>query len=692
MASSNKDSWLQNPKIYRPEIDGLRGLAILAVILNHFNDTLIPGGYLGVDIFFVISGYVITSSLFYRNDKSLVNFLLNFYSRRIKRIFPALIIFCLICSFLACFFIQDLRMNLRTGMTSIFGISNLYLIKWSTDYFASSTKLNIFSQTWSLGVEEQFYLIYPFLFWFLSPKKKNVKKFTNLTLIMIILSIISFITFKYYLITNQSLAYYLMPSRFWEIAIGCLTFFYQGPIKNIFRNNNYLGKILISLITLIIFLPISINIYSTFSIVILSSLLISILEKEDFSFKLLTAKSILKLGKLSYSLYLWHWGIIVISKWTIGIHWWSIPFQVLIIYFVSLVSYKYIELPFKNKIYFYKKFHQNIVNIFLLISSLISLFLLDIGLGRKLYLGNTKEVNDGEAVSVGYLSENCSIDHKKTYDFKLIKKKCFAGDISNQSIYFIGDSHTQTLLHGFDYFTDESKFSNFIAFSYGTLFPPVNYFLKGEKNYYLKRLANLNNLKFDILNNAKKGDIFFIFFRMPFHFSENYGSKINEFRYFDSSNNVVIAPTKDNQFNNWLKALEKFVSNAEKKGIKVIVSTPLPEFPDATNELCLEQSRQWFNSLNKRRCSFPLSFFQGNNGSYKNIITKLEEIRLENENLYLFDALQIMCKDEKCNFSANQTNLYRDSNHLTKYAVKNFIFPEILKFIKNNDLDYSLKN
>ena len=349
--------------IYRPEIDGLRGLAILAVILNHFNDTLIPGGYLGVDIFFVISGYVITSSLFNRSDQSLVHFLLNFYSRRIKRIFPTLIIFCLISSLLACFFIQDLRMNLRTGMTSIFGISNLYLIKWSTDYFASSTKLNIFSQTWSLGVEEQFYLIYPFLFWFLSPKKKNVEKFTNFTLVMIALSLISLITFKYYLVTNQSLAYYLMPSRFWEIALGCLTFFYQDSIKNNFRNNNHYGKIIISLITLIIFLPISINIYSTFSIVILSALLIAILEKENFSFKLLTSKPILKLGKLSYSLYLWHWGVIVISKWTIGIHWWSIPFQALIIYFVSSVSYKYIEYPFKNKVSLNKKFHQ-ILSIF----------------------------------------------------------------------------------------------------------------------------------------------------------------------------------------------------------------------------------------------------------------------------------------------------------------------------------------
>ena len=146
---------------YRPEIDGLRAFAVVAVIINHFNKDILPGGYLGVDIFFVISGYVITSSLFGRPSKDFKDFISGFYERRIKRLVPALSAFVLITSIAICLFNPAPGLSLRTGLTSLFGLSNLYLLKQSTDYFAQSTELNVFTHTWSLGVEEQFYIIFP---------------------------------------------------------------------------------------------------------------------------------------------------------------------------------------------------------------------------------------------------------------------------------------------------------------------------------------------------------------------------------------------------------------------------------------------------------------------------------------------------------------------------------------------------
>ena len=148
---------------YRPEIDGLRAFAVIAVIINHFNKEILPNGYLGVDIFFVISGFVITSSLYQRPSKNFKDFISGFYERRIKRLIPALSVFVLITSIGICLFNSEPGSSLKTGLTSLFGLSNLYLLKNSTDYFALSSELNVFTHTWSLGVEEQFYILFPCL-------------------------------------------------------------------------------------------------------------------------------------------------------------------------------------------------------------------------------------------------------------------------------------------------------------------------------------------------------------------------------------------------------------------------------------------------------------------------------------------------------------------------------------------------
>ncbi len=166
MSIDIKENKLSIKSRYRPEIDGLRAFAVVAVIINHFNKEILPGGYLAVDIFFVISGFVITSSLYQRPSKNFKDFISGFYERRIKRLVPALSIFVLITSILICLFDANPGFSLRTGLASLFGLSNLYLLNESTNYFAQSTDLNVFAHTWSLGVEEQFYFLFPFVIWF----------------------------------------------------------------------------------------------------------------------------------------------------------------------------------------------------------------------------------------------------------------------------------------------------------------------------------------------------------------------------------------------------------------------------------------------------------------------------------------------------------------------------------------------
>ena len=124
---------------YRPEIDGLRAFAVVAVIINHFNKDLLPSGYLGVDIFFVISGYVITLSLSNHRSESFRHLFLGFYARRVNRLLPALLVFVVATSFFLCLFNPDPGVSLGVGRRALFGISNVNLYQASTDYFATST-------------------------------------------------------------------------------------------------------------------------------------------------------------------------------------------------------------------------------------------------------------------------------------------------------------------------------------------------------------------------------------------------------------------------------------------------------------------------------------------------------------------------------------------------------------------------
>jgi peptidoglycan/LPS O-acetylase OafA/YrhL len=395
---------------YRPDIDGLRAVAVGAVIMNHFNHDSLPSGYLGVDIFFVISGFVITASLLNRPSQNLGSMLSSFYSRRVKRLIPALVVFVGVISILICLFNPEPSDSLRTGLAALFGTSNLYLHEQATNYFAASTQLNAFTHTWSLGVEEQFYILFPLLFWYsyskrslrpllkalaigagilsvdllasklysghyfsLFPGEFNGLRLTALSLspallvplvalisryksgpklfaiVLSLLSLASLIYFEVIYTKSQASAYFLMPPRFWELGIGCLLalgFHTDNPWLARLRQ---VPSLMVAIaLCLSLLLPIHFGRMATVLVVFLTALLIASLRPGSAVYGLLTQKKIVKIGLVSYSLYLWHWGVLAISRWTIGIHAWTIPLQLLLMIVLALASYHWIETPVRR--------------------------------------------------------------------------------------------------------------------------------------------------------------------------------------------------------------------------------------------------------------------------------------------------------------------------------------------------------
>ncbi len=141
---------------YIAGIDGLRAIAVLSVVLYHLEDTLLPGGFTGVDVFFVISGYVISKSLASSDTTSIRAFLLGFYKRRMLRILPALLVCLMVTSVVTAIFIPDgwlSRLNNWTGLWAFFGVSNFYLVHAADGYFTGGIPFNPFIHTWSLAVE-----------------------------------------------------------------------------------------------------------------------------------------------------------------------------------------------------------------------------------------------------------------------------------------------------------------------------------------------------------------------------------------------------------------------------------------------------------------------------------------------------------------------------------------------------------
>ena len=431
---------------YFKEIDGLRAFAIITVIINHLNKNFMPGGYLGVDIFFVISGFVITSSLNGRTSTTFKEFIKSFYARRCKRLLPALIIFVLAISIMVCLFNPYPSVALKTGLTSLFGISNLYLLKQSTDYFAQSTQLNVFTHTWSLGVEEQFYLIFPFLVWFTGFGRKTKKGSRNLFLVLGGITITSLFGFTYLYPNNQAAAYFLMPTRFWEMASGCLLFLFIQRRKKIKKILKLIPSfLLLILIVLVMYLPSSFATTSTLIVVSLTCLLIGSLQKQTLIYNALTYPKFTYIGRISYSLYLWHWGILSLSRWTIGIHWWSLPFQIILIFGMAIVSFEWIEKPFRNRVLVKSpsKFSLFITGILATVS--LILFTLGRPLKGKLYTG----------------------DAYNKFNIKGFGEAKIINDLTSPTMYLIGDSHAGHYGAVMSYLSEKKDF-NFIMHPQGS--------------------------------------------------------------------------------------------------------------------------------------------------------------------------------------------------------------------------------
>lgn len=330
---------------YKPRLDGLRALAILPVILYHIDERIIPAGYLGVDIFFILSGYLITLILTTEYRHGSLSFC-GFWVRRLKRLFPALIAMTtIVVAVGAVVLIQPERESLPyQAVASVLSFNNIYLWMTTGGYWDTASDSLPLLHTWSLAVEEQFYFLYPFvlLFGFKFLKKK-------IAIILIFLAFISFSIYIYWSLYFPQAAFYLLPSRIWQMLLGAVLVFLVGSSLINFPKYIYLVVAIISLALLIVsFWNLNlffVNPYRLFISIGAAGLIFSC-EMDPKLNTFLATRPLVATGKLSYSLYLWHWPIIVFSY-----YFWvemNLTLTMTLILGTALLSYHLIEVPFRK--------------------------------------------------------------------------------------------------------------------------------------------------------------------------------------------------------------------------------------------------------------------------------------------------------------------------------------------------------
>ena len=637
---------------YRPEIDGLRAIAVLSVIIYHveifFKDyKILPGGYIGVDIFFVISGYLITSLILGEIKQKHSFSILNFYERRARRILPALFFIIAISIIFAWIYLtpSSFFQFSESMISSVFFFSNYFFYFEGLIYNTEEGFLKPLLHTWSLSVEEQFYIFFPILLIFVN---KYLRK--NFLIFFVILFFISFIVSVYTTANNSSLSFFSSLSRGWELLAGSLLAHHKVNNKKIDNNNNLFSLLGLILIFFSLFYFNNNTLHPSFATLLPISgvvLIIFFSEPNNIVNKILSNIIFVKIGLISYSLYLWHFPILAFArnrgKYLSDFD--KIELLSLTIV-LSIFSYFLIEKPFRKKNLI--KFRYVAVTLIILVICFISLNQLSNktnGFENRLhvFLKKTQRV---------LLEDSMKDENGKCFD--RINNYCDFNKNANRSVFLIGDSHSEILSKNL-YEKIKVKELNYISINRGTcIYLPKYYKIekKTKKEFHNCTYESKNNI--DRIIKEKKNSIIILGGNFKYHF---YNQKTWEY----------ISELDLNPLDGFIFYIKKLLN----EDYKVILVYPIPS-PGfhVIKRLMHEIPKNTFNAskyLKKNPLTFDLeSYYDQNN----KIIDEFNY--LEHRNLIKIFPHQIFCNSElnKCYAHDDKNIFYSDANHLAIKGVK----------------------
>lgn len=635
---------------YRPDIDGLRAIAVLSVVFYHAFPDVLTGGFVGVDIFFVISGYLITF-IISENIKNNKFSFLEFYERRIRRIFPALVVVLLFNIWLGWhtqLTEEYMQLGKHLAGASLF-LSN-FILFGESGYFDNAAETKPLLHLWSLSIEEQFYLLFPiFLLWIGNKAKVQYRAVLIVFFVSFLVNL--FLTFNY-----PVAAFYWPIGRFWELMAGsllALSFVERKP-----KFDSQFGSIfsvlgLLILICSVLFVSKDMNFPGWIALFpVAGAYLIIWSGPNAFANKyILSARPFVLIGLVSYPIYLWHWSLLVLPRIFEG----QLTLRSKIIGLVctlifSILTYKFVERPFR---YGSRGLLKSIVLVTALF--LVGFFGLNTydrdGLPNRTFVKINSVPVGFDGGSGGFLKDECGlVDPAKSYKFR----HCIS-DTRNEPIYALyGDSKAGSLYTGLIR-TSSPEGRWLVIGGNGPNGSPGSTLTEqeltnpsdGHSSLGIEAIARNPKIKAVVVATATRG----LFPR------EGYGFK-----------------TSSETYNASLAGMTNLVKKLVLSGKHVVLLVDNPTFPDPKSCLIRTSSLDSLNKIYPERyegvaeCDLKYTEHVQTTKDYRRL---LSEIKLKYPNsVYIFDTATYLCDSEKdkCYLDIEGRSLYDDGDHISDFA------------------------
>lgn len=621
-------------------------------MLFHFKIVGFTGGFIGVDVFFVISGYLMTKIIFTGMRRQSFS-IKQFYLDRAQRIIPALSVLCIVVLGGGYFLLSpnDYELLGKHGYSSAVFISNFVYAK-DAGYFATASENKWLLHTWSLSVEWQFYILFPLLLIGL----KRFLSFSQIGLVLIALTISSFVLSIILSITNSSAAFFLLPTRSWEMLMGGLLFLY--PLKSSFKGKQLLELSGIGLIIFSVFYFTEHNTwpgYLAFVPVLGAALVILSANEQSY---LGRSKLLGWFGKTSYSIYLWHWPIVVaINYFGLSHNPYAITAGLVFSVFMGYLSFRYIESA-TRKINNHKSNYSERVSkakvrkpsltlVYFLLCITFAV-IIKVSDGLPIRVSAAVLVADSERKNKNPRSKACNVSHRTGIE----SPQCIFGDNKNTiKAVVLGDSHANTLINSIaESIIDNS--GGVVFMGANACHAPLNIKHKNFERCNLYNMWALDQLEH---NNKYKGLPIII---------------VNRAMEFNSERQLM---SLDGHQQGTLAFQQSYVREYQQticrlsENAPVYLSLPIPVMPV---DIPIHLGKKFMLKNDVEDISLPLKDYYQRNSF---IISLMEKVS-KTCNVSLLDPTPFLCPEGICMGSKEGRPLYHDYNHLSEYG-NDFLIP-----------------